>query len=201
MDIGGLVAGPRNVALTGRVANFYDQATPSKMPQAAKGCLKVIVKDNTGAIAVRLWYSNMDYQLRLGDLVSVWTPHVSKAESSSLTIKNVPLVTSIFPGRDDSCHFMVREQPDDEGVLCKTPVGYRDGKQLNGLMNLKNYIGGGYEVDGAKILVCVKSIGGRKKCERLSLVKFKARLTHFISHDEKGNPNRKSRRDRLRRHH
>ena len=52
MDIGDLVPGPGCVAVTGRVANLYDQSTPSKMPQAAKGCLKVVIKDDTGALTV-----------------------------------------------------------------------------------------------------------------------------------------------------
>ena len=52
VDIGSLVPGPGCVALMGRVANFYDQMMNSKSPHAAKGCLKVIVKDDTGAFAV-----------------------------------------------------------------------------------------------------------------------------------------------------
>lgn len=52
-DIGSLVPGPGCVVLTGRVVNCFDQATPSKMPQAARGCLKIIVKDDTEAFAVR----------------------------------------------------------------------------------------------------------------------------------------------------
>ena len=51
-EIGSLVPGPQRVALMGRVANFYDQSTPNKMPQAAKGCVKIIVKDDTGALTV-----------------------------------------------------------------------------------------------------------------------------------------------------
>ncbi len=56
-EIGSLVPGPGCVALMGRVVNFYDQATPSKAPQAAKGYLKVIVKDDTGALMVPFTYS------------------------------------------------------------------------------------------------------------------------------------------------
>ena len=52
IDIGSLVPGPGCVALMGRVANFNDQTINSKSPQAAKGCLKIIVKDDTGAVAV-----------------------------------------------------------------------------------------------------------------------------------------------------
>lgn len=51
-DIGSLIPGPQCVTFIGRVANFYDQSTPSKMPQAAKGCVKIIVKDDTGALTV-----------------------------------------------------------------------------------------------------------------------------------------------------
>ena len=59
---------------------------------------------------------------------------------------------------------MVQEKS-DEGMMCKSPLGYRDGKQMDRLMMLKNFIEGGYELADGKILVCVKSIGGRKKCE------------------------------------
>lgn len=119
---------------------------------------------------VKLWYAKVTYNLHLGVLVSIWTPHVSNAESSSLTtVPDAGLVTSIFPERDNSCYFMVQERS-DEGVVCKTPIGYRDGKQLDGLMTLRGFIEGGHEAPGGKILVCVKSIGGRKKCESRPLV-------------------------------
>ena len=51
-EIGSLIPGPRAITVVGRIVNFYDQTTPSKMPQAAKGCIKIIVKDNTGALTV-----------------------------------------------------------------------------------------------------------------------------------------------------
>ncbi len=113
---------------------------------------------------MKLWYAKVDYNLRLGSLVSICTPHVSNAESNSLTVRGASLVTSIFPERDNSCYFMVQEES-DEGVMCKTPLGYRDGSQLDGLVTLKSFIEGGHELPDAKILVCVKSIGARKKCE------------------------------------
>ena len=115
---------------------------------------------------VKLWYAKVDYKLRLGLLVSIWTPHVSNAESTSLTVRDASLITSIFPERDNSCYFMVQERS-DEGVMCKTPIGYRDGSQMDGLMTLKSFIEGGHELADGKILVCVKSIGGRKKCGHL----------------------------------
>ena len=116
---------------------------------------------------MKLWYAKVDYDIHLGVLVSIWTPHVSNAESNALTVKDASLVTSIFPERDNSCYFMVQTQS-DEGVMCKTPLGYRDGRQLDGLMTLKSFIEGGHELPDGKILVCVKSIGARKKCEPLT---------------------------------
>ena len=73
------------------------------------------------------------------------------------------LTMSVFPERDHSCYFLVQELG-DEGGLFRTPVGYREGRALDGLMTLKNFVEGGSEVADGKILVAVKSIGGRKKC-------------------------------------
>lgn len=47
---------------------------------------------------------------------------------------------------------------------CRRPLSYMHGKELSGLMSLESYLASGHDdVTGAKILVCVKSIGGRKK--------------------------------------
>jgi hypothetical protein len=51
-DIVSLVPGPHCVAIQGRIANLYDQSTPSKRPKAAKGCAKMILKDDSGALTV-----------------------------------------------------------------------------------------------------------------------------------------------------
>ena len=96
--------------------------------------------------------------------MSIWTPHISSAESGGLTSKYPSLITSIFPERDNTCHFQAQTES-DEGVLCKTPLGWQEGKQLAGLITLRGFIDGGYDVPEAKILVCVKSIGGRKRCK------------------------------------
>lgn len=53
-DIEGLVPGPGCLCLVGRVVNLYNQQGSSKMSYAAKGCLRLIVKDDTGAIMVHL---------------------------------------------------------------------------------------------------------------------------------------------------
>lgn len=54
LEIASLIPGPRRVVFKGRIANFHHQATTSKRPRAAKGCVKIIVKDNTGAIMVSI---------------------------------------------------------------------------------------------------------------------------------------------------
>lgn len=55
----------------------------------------------------------------------------------------------------------------DNGMF-RTPLGYRAGLPLNGLMTLQNFIDGGYDVLDAKILVVVKSIGAKKKGQHLN---------------------------------
>lgn len=71
---------------------------------------------------------------------------------------------SVFPERDNSCYFLVQERGDDP-ALFRTPLGYREGRTLDGLMTLDNFVKGGSEVADGKVLVAVKSIGGKKKCE------------------------------------
>ncbi|KAI9715372.1 MAG: hypothetical protein M1812_006017 [Candelaria pacifica] len=162
IDIGSLIPGTKAITFTGRVANFFEQQTQSKMPNAAKGFIKVVVGDESGALTIRLWYANVNYNLHLGQLVSIWTTHISAGEMSTFSTPTAPLVTSIFPERDNSCYFMIHDNSDD-GVQCKTPLGYRDGQELPGLMTLRNFIDGGFDIIQGKILVCVKSIGAGKK--------------------------------------
>jgi hypothetical protein len=54
VDIASLVPGPHRVTFQGRIVNLYDQQCPSKKPRAAKGCVKCIVKDDSGAMTVRM---------------------------------------------------------------------------------------------------------------------------------------------------
>jgi hypothetical protein len=52
--IGSLEPCPKFVTFMGHIVNFYDMVKPSKRPMAAKGCLKLIVADDTGALTVRI---------------------------------------------------------------------------------------------------------------------------------------------------
>jgi hypothetical protein len=162
--LGTLEPGPRNLALIGRVVYFNDQAKPSKSHKAAQGCIKIMLADDTGVLTVRLWYANTQYKLKLGQLVSVWTVHISNSsEHNSLAPNTAPLFTTIFPEGERNCYFMVHESSDD-GTRFKRPYGVRESKVLPGLMTLKSFTDGGYDIDEPKLLVCVKSIGARKKC-------------------------------------
>lgn len=78
---------------------------------------------------------------------------------------------------------MVHENSDN-GTMFKRPLGHRKGRQTSDLMTLQNFIEGGYDVVGAKILVVVKSLGQRKKSEwkhsascvvRADIIKLSAR--------------------------
>ncbi|KAI4121603.1 MAG: hypothetical protein LQ338_006274 [Usnochroma carphineum] len=163
VQISNLDPGSRYIHLLARIANLNEPPTPSKMPNAAKGCLKLLLRDDSGTIMVRLWYAKVEYQLRLGQLVSLWTTHVSHLEPGEhTTAQTAAYATTIFPERDNRCYVMVQEDS-TEGQRFNTPLGYSSDKQLPGLLTLQSFINGGHEVPNAKVLVCVKSIGGRKK--------------------------------------
>lgn len=80
----------------------------------------------------------------------------------NLSVSSAPLFVSIFPERDRSCHLLVHEAGAD-GLRCTTPLGYKESQALAGLMTLKNFMEGGHEVVNCKILVCVRTIGAKKK--------------------------------------
>ena len=51
-SIGDLVPGPRRVSFTARIVNMYEQTVESKMPQAAKGCFRLLMKDDSALLLV-----------------------------------------------------------------------------------------------------------------------------------------------------
>lgn len=161
-DIRDLIPGSGAVSFMGRVANILDAANTPKMPRSAKGCLKLCIKDDGGAITVRLWYFDHMPNVKLGALVSVWTCHISHGDNGQLYSTSAPLFASMFPERDRSCHLKVHDDSDD-GNICSLPLDYHPSIPLSGVMTLQNFIDGGYDVVGARILVVVKSIGARKK--------------------------------------
>ncbi|GIZ40976.1 hypothetical protein CKM354_000429500 [Cercospora kikuchii] len=165
MEISDLIAGPKAVTFMGRVANIYDVANSARTPRSAKGCVKLCVKDGSGAITVRLWYAKRLPNIRIGSLVSVWANHISNGENGTLSSSSAPLFTSIFPERDRNCHIMLHENSDD-GKMYRTPLEYKDNVPINRLITLETFLNGGYDVVDAKLLVVVKSIGAKKKVTR-----------------------------------
>ena len=73
---------------------------------------------------------------------------------------------TLHPERDNKCFFTI-ETDSDDGSLYRIPLGSTNGHHLEGLMTLKNYFDGGHDIEGTKVLVCVKSIGGRKTSTRM----------------------------------
>jgi len=47
-----LCPGPRAVSFMGRIANIFDVANTPKTARSATGCVKLCIKDDTGAITV-----------------------------------------------------------------------------------------------------------------------------------------------------
>jgi hypothetical protein len=121
---------------------------------------------DTAGPQVRLWYAHIEYKIRLGQIVTVWTVHISQGEQASLAPTAAPLFTSIFPERERSCHIKFCDDAED-GTLYKRPYGCEETEVLPGLMTLKNFTDGGHGVEDCKLLVCVKSIGARKRCKNL----------------------------------
>ncbi|KAF2276361.1 uncharacterized protein EI97DRAFT_398063 [Westerdykella ornata] len=167
MEIGSIDIGPRYVTFKGRIVHIYDQPRVSNKangmvkPLESKGCLKLIVADDTGAVTVRLWYAQVRYNPHLGQVVTVWTVHISHGTKSYLTSRPAPYFTSIFPERERCCHIIFHESTEDDGNCYRHPYGCSGTELVPGLMTLREFTNGGYDVEEAKLLVCVKSIGAR----------------------------------------
>lgn len=171
-DLGDLEPGPRNVVLMGRIVNFYKIDKPSKSHKAAQGCLKIMLADDTGVLTVRLWVAETHYRLRLGQLLTVWTVHISRSsDQNSLAPTTAPMFTSIFPEGERNCFLLVHENS-ETGTQLRRPFNCRDSRSLPGLMTLKSFTDGGYDIDEPRLLVCVKSIGARKRCRPIMQAGF-----------------------------
>lgn len=61
-----------------------------------------------------------------------------------------------------------KKDASDTASAEKSQLGYNPGRQLAGLMTLKNFIQGGSDVAEGKVLACIKSIGAKRKCGCIS---------------------------------
>lgn len=162
--IGDLLPGPRHVTFSGRIANLNDAPSPSYVPKPAKGNVRLTLVDDTGSIIIRLCYARYLYELRLGQLVTVWATRVSIGNCNNFVSTFGNLHISMFPEREKSCHLEVVTDPNRQSEL-RVPMGIEACDSSQKLMTMKSYVEGGWEVSGAKIIVLVKSIGTRKKSE------------------------------------
>jgi hypothetical protein len=185
--VGQLVPGPRAVTFVGRVVNLRTVMGKSAKVPKASGFHALIVRDDEGAVSVsrlpwvekeedgmeadigqiKLYFAHNPYPLKLGQLLSIWTGFLS--DTSKTDVPQIPSVTvhaNLFPGRVTSDHVMIHTTSSSDSI-CRTPLQYKKGQPLPGLMTLDSYLSSGHDgVSGAKILVCVKSIGGKKKISR-----------------------------------
>ena len=107
-----------------------------------------------------MWLAKAAPQVRLGSLVSVWTPHIS-ANDPKTPSQHEGLYVSIFPEKDNSCHIEVHLE-EDNSMLCRNPLTIGEASSRK-LMTLENLADGGHELHNCRVLVCVKSIGQRKR--------------------------------------
>ncbi len=141
---------------------------PSKSPKTAQGCLRIMLADDTGIITVRLWYAYVQYRIKLGQLVTVWTVHVSNSsEHNTLAPKSAPLFVSIFPEGERNCHFVIHGGSEDDGTQFRRPLLCAMEQEKPDLLTLRSFAEGGHDVEGPKLMVCVKSVGGRKACKTI----------------------------------
>ncbi|GAB7342995.1 hypothetical protein MBLNU457_g1091t2 [Dothideomycetes sp. NU457] len=170
-EITDLLPGPGRVCVQGRIANIFNLGNLSRVPYGAKGCLKLLVKDDTGVLTVRLWYIQPPTDLHLGQLVTLWTAHVSSFESGNMpsATLSTALCVTLFPARDRSSHLEVNENKED-CALYRLPLDWTD--ETGPLMSLRDFLAGDHETRDAKILVIVKSIGSRKQGTQTHIVQL-----------------------------
>ncbi|KAK0659734.1 hypothetical protein QBC41DRAFT_384230 [Cercophora samala] len=174
VTIAELQPGRGKVQFKARIVNF-SAASHGRGRSALSGDFHMlIVKDDTGVIALKLLSSGSDQEfLKLGTLVTVWAGFVvdysaAHAAYSNFRIPLVSLMISIHPAAGSaSCirfHDETKSSQDTTG-LCRVPLNYdvtTPSSQVPGLMSLQAYINSGHDDNqDARILVCVFSVGPR----------------------------------------
>ncbi|KAF7953327.1 hypothetical protein EAE96_006538 [Botrytis aclada] len=162
--VGELIPGPKAVTFIGRVVSFATVIGKSAKQPRARGWHYIGVRGEGGVVSIKLYFANQSYPLKLGQLLSIWTAFISdtsKADGASTA--GILVCANLFPGRNTSDHLMIHTHSGAADV-CRIPLGYIKGEPLPGLMTLEAYLNGGYDgVLDVKLLVCVKSIGAKKK--------------------------------------
>ncbi|KAF9882057.1 hypothetical protein CkaCkLH20_00093 [Colletotrichum karsti] len=162
--------GPALVCFTGRIVNYAPAFLDSKNVYS-RPAHQLVVKDDTGAITVKLVPIGIPVSyLVIGQLVTIWASWAGAAASSHHgSIPFVTMYTPINPADVGTKQFIqfIPDTPDTQN-LYRVPLEHeldeeKPRKPLPGLMTLGQYLKTGHDTRGSRIIVCVKSIGSRKR--------------------------------------
>ena len=112
---------------------------------------------------MKLWQLRVLFSVSIGQLVSVFTNHVSASDHTSRFRKSSLYFIDVFPERHPSSEYFIIHVEEADKSRCRQPIGYEEGEQLTGLMTVQSFLDGGYDISDPKVLACVKSIGCRRK--------------------------------------
>ncbi|OHE94023.1 hypothetical protein CORC01_10715 [Colletotrichum orchidophilum] len=169
VHIGHIQPGPNRICFTGRIVNYVPAFLVSKVTYS-RPAHQLIVVDGTGAIAVKLVPIGIPVSLLvIGQLVTIWATWAGiTGGSNHLRIPYVTMYTPINPTEVGTKQF-IQFLPDtaENQRLCRTPIecdrDQQEPKPLPGLMTLCQYLKTGHDISGARIIVCVKSVGSRRR--------------------------------------
>ncbi|KAK1983259.1 hypothetical protein LZ30DRAFT_748764 [Colletotrichum cereale] len=167
--IGDIQLGPTRIRFTGRIVNYAPAFLDTKKTYS-RPAHQLIVTDDTGAIGVSLVPIGIPVsRLVIGQLVTVWASWIGTAAGSNHG--NIPFVTMYTPinpadvGTKQFIQFLPHT-PENQR-LCRVPLEYDDRGQkpklLPGLMTLGQYLKTGHDTRGARVIVCIKGFGARKR--------------------------------------
>ncbi|KAL3305457.1 nucleic acid-binding protein [Colletotrichum asianum] len=168
--IANIQPGPALIRFTGRIVNYTPAFLDSKNTYT-RPAHQLIVKDDTGAIAVKLVPIGIPVSLLLiGQLVTVWASWTGT--SANTNQGNIPFVTMYTPinsadiGTKQFIQF-ITDTPTTQNIA-RVPLDYErddpNARPLPNLMTLGQYLKTGHDTAAAiRLIVCVKSIGSRKR--------------------------------------
>ncbi|RDW71597.1 hypothetical protein BP6252_08160 [Coleophoma cylindrospora] len=161
-----LTTGPKAVTFLGRIVNFNTVYGRSQKQPRASGWHYMLIKDDEACISVKLYFAAKPYPFKLGQLLTIWTAFIADASKADSNHAVTSMTANMFPTRVTSDHIMVHTPSTTLNIrdACRRPLACMPRDPLPDLMSLESYLTSGHDgVTGVKILVCVKSIGARKK--------------------------------------
>ncbi|KAK5194889.1 hypothetical protein LTR92_005018 [Exophiala xenobiotica] len=167
LKISQLKSGPVQACITGIVANLQNHS-PADLttPNGARGCVKMILKDETGEILVSLWFLDTRFNVILNHIVTIWTTYCSSTSNISPQTNSkaltAPLCTSLFPERNVGCGLRIFRNDSQLLSPADSDLRSRVARSLDcwdAITSLESFIGGDGSIENVQILVCVTGIG------------------------------------------